>query len=187
MFKINCSSCGGGVRERARYCSHCGVKLLTEKRGYTSRLRETSYLTPEWLAKLETSLQQQRGATVPLKSLGKSRDIRLVAVLPWLTVGFYTLYWGWVTGRELCRYLQCDKFTPIRDLMLFVVSGGLWGVYMHYHYATEIVKIQENLHLPASNHLKFLCPLLSLFFLGFISMSLLQSELNNIWEWEKYV
>ncbi|MEW6732285.1 MAG: DUF4234 domain-containing protein [Acidobacteriota bacterium] len=190
-----CSSCGGVVRERARYCSHCGIWLNREDPTYNalsvyhSRLRETTYLEPEWQAKAEAALKQpptgrlKATAANPV-SFGRPRNIVLVLLLPLLTLGFYALYWWWATGHEIRDYLQSKEPQPGRDLLLLPLTCGLWRLYMHYSYAVCIADMQERVQLPRNEHLKIICPLLSFFFLGFISIALLQYELNRIWEAE---
>lgn len=183
-----CPNCRAAVRAQARYCSICGVNLGEGgfEDSYRSVLIESTYPDPNWreapevMERLNAPLVKSRRA--PLPHIGRYHDAGLVMLLPFVTFGLYTLYWWWRAGREIRLALQSNEPQPWRDLFLLIITAGWWRLLMHYNYAARITELQERADLPCSHYLKYLCPLLSLCFLGFVSIGLLQSELNKIWE-----
>jgi hypothetical protein len=186
----SCSCCQASLRAQARYCSICGSPRLPasniDERGYQSVLQESSYLAPEWQAAMNAALAQRHASLAPPRRLGKPCEPLLVMVLPFLTFGLYAIYWWWRAGREIRTFLDGREPAPIRDLALLILTGGVWRFVMHYNYAARIADMQERCQLPRSDYLKFLCPLLSFCWLGFVSLALMQRELNKIWETHGY-
>jgi hypothetical protein len=174
----------------ARYCSQCGTLLRMATNGYRSQLRDTSYLAPEFRAQAELALEnyasERRDLNCELRNPKGYRSVVLTMLLPLLTMGLYSLYWWWRAGGEIRNFLNGGEPARVRDICLLVLTGGGWRFYMHYNYAARIADMQTRVGLPRQDYLKFLCPLLSFFMLGFLSLGLMQSALNKIWEAKRY-
>jgi hypothetical protein len=56
-------------------------------------------------------------------------------VLSLVTCGAYSVYWLYVTTRELRDGLDQPNLNPTVDLVLSVVTCGLWAIYAHYRNA----------------------------------------------------
>jgi hypothetical protein len=67
-----------------------------------------------------------------------TRDPGLVTVLCFFTLGVYQIFWNWVGTRALRRIAGRPDLVPGIDLLLSVLTLGLWGVYVHCRNAAII-------------------------------------------------
>lgn len=61
-----------------------------------------------------------------------------VVLLSFFTCGVYYLYWLYVTDRELAEALADPEIKPGQDLLLTIVTCGIWSVYVEYRNAQKI-------------------------------------------------
>jgi hypothetical protein len=183
---ISCPTCQTAARTNAHYCSICGQPLfnpslqIDENSSYQSILRETSYLEPEFRRQFDQALSCQSRVHYPAKV--KPRSVALVVLMPIFTFGLYGLYWWWRSGQEIREALAGQEPNPPRDILLLFITGGFWRLVMHYNYAARIADLQERNNLSRHDYLKFICPILSLCWLGTLSIGLMQHQLNRVWE-----
>jgi len=57
------------------------------------------------------------------------RNPVVVVILSALTLSIYAFYWLFVTTEELKKSTGDERLDPMVDLLLSVVTFGLWGVY----------------------------------------------------------
>jgi hypothetical protein len=60
------------------------------------------------------------------------RDPVVVTALCFFTLGAYQLWWNWVSTRALRRVTRRGDLSPGIDLLLTILTLGLWGVYVHF-------------------------------------------------------
>ena len=65
----------------------------------------------------------------------RERSSVLVAVLMLVTCGLYGFYWLYLTTDELQKATGRSELNPLVDLLLAVITFGLWGLYAEYRNA----------------------------------------------------
>lgn len=56
-------------------------------------------------------------------------------LLSLITCGAYSVYWLYVTTRELRDGLDQQNLNPTVDVVLSIVTCGLWAIYAHFRNA----------------------------------------------------
>lgn len=117
---------------------------------------------------------------------GTVRDPLVVLVLTVLTCGVYYLWWVYETSREIDEYLGDSTIPPLVHVLLFLVTGTLWGYVFDFLTAQRIVRMQERAGMtPKDNSVLYL--ILDLLGagpiggLGLVSTLMQQSDLNAIY------
>lgn len=76
-----------------------------------------------------------------------ARDPGLVTVLCFFTLGVYQIYWNWVATRALRRIAGRPDLLPGIDLVLSVLTLGVWGVYVHVRNAAIVDALLQPLRV----------------------------------------
>ncbi len=75
------------------------------------------------------------------------RDPGLVTVLCFFTLGIYQIYWNWVATRALRHIAGRPDILPGIDLLLSVLTLGVWGVYVHVRNAAIVDQLLQPLRV----------------------------------------
>lgn len=109
------------------------------------------------------------------------RSPGLVVVLSIVTCGIYAFYWIYKMSEELQRATGKSSTSPGVELLLCIVTCGFYLIYWYYKYGKMITEAQELAGLRSEdNAIRYL--LLAVFGLSIVSMALMQSAANKIWE-----
>jgi hypothetical protein len=107
----------------------------------------------------------------------RERDPVMVALLGFVTCGLYMLVWKFQTTGELRAATGDATLSPTTDLLLTVVTCGLWGVYTDYRNARILGDIFRRCGV-ARDDVAWVVLVLDLLGLYAISPFLLQREIN---------
>ena len=207
---IACPSCGAGNVEGTRFCVKCGTTLPTApgpeswrqsgdlgqqtppqgapSGGFAPGSQPGGYQTPDPYAPAAPSAwPQQPQAMQPgynaagLFSIGEKRDPMMVVLYTLLTCGIYGIFWWYQTITEIKNALGREDINPGMEIILAVVTCGLYGIYLYYKYPMLMLEMQDRAGRPR-NDITMMSLLLAIFGLAIISIPVMQSELNNIWD-----
>jgi len=107
------------------------------------------------------------------------RGIPLYIVLSVLTCGLFTIYWFIVLAGDIKRLKGGTKPNGVTDLILGIITCGIYLWYCYYQYPKYIVEIQEKKGIEV-NDISVISILLGIFGLGIVSIALIQNEVNKI-------
>ena len=200
-----CTSCGAENVGTARFCVKCGSPLAQapspESWRGSADLNQTvmdersqpsggfapqpgGFAPPEAAPPVPVYGWQQQGMQPPprygLLSVGERREPVLVAVLTIVTCGLYMLYWWYAVSKETKDSLGRQDINPAMEIVLSVLTCGLYSIYLCYKYPKLMLEMQDRAGMPR-NDISTVSILLAAFGLGLVSVIIMQSELNNIW------
>lgn len=209
---IACPSCGAGNVEGTRFCVKCGTTLPTSapapetwrqsgdlgqqqpsqgapSGGFSSGSQPGGYSTPDPYApaapsgwpQQPQSMQQSYGGGAGLLAIGEKREPMMVVLFTILTCGIYGWFWIYTTATEIKNALGRDDINPGMEVVLSIVTCGIYMVYLFYKYPQLMLEMQDRAGRPR-NDISMTSLLLGVFGLGIVSIAIMQSELNNIWD-----
>lgn len=111
---------------------------------------------------------------------GRVRHPALVLGLSLLTCGIYGFVWLWQVETEIKQELGREELNPLLDVLLTIITFGLWGVYLAYRLPQDIVQVQRKRHATISD-MSIPSLLLAVTGFWFVSVALCQHELNTAW------
>ena len=115
-------------------------------------------------------MYQNRKVTVPM-----------VILLSIVTCGIYPLIWIYKTSNDTQQFIKGRDISPGLDLLLCMFTCGLYSIYWLYRTSRELTTIQQQIGMQSTDDTVVVI-LLAVFGLGLISMCILQSRLNEIWD-----
>jgi hypothetical protein len=107
------------------------------------------------------------------------RGIPLNIVLSVLTCGLFTIYWFIVLAGDIKRLRGGTKPNGVTDLILGIITCGIYLWYCYYQYPKYIVEIQEKRGVTV-NDISTLSLIVGILGLGIVSLALIQNEVNKI-------
>ena len=113
------------------------------------------------------------------------RSIVTTILLLLFTCGIYYIYLIYELSREMNELQFENKNDPAMDLILTLVTCGIYHIYWYYKIGKQIEILEYDLGL-RTNSISLLCPILTVFQLGIISMVILVSEINNCVDEKEY-
>lgn len=108
------------------------------------------------------------------------RHPALVLGLSLLTCGVYGFVWLWQVETELKAELGREDMNPTLDVVLTLVTFGLWGVVLAYRLPQDIALVQRKRGATVSD-VSIPSLLLAITGFWFVSIALCQHELNAAW------
>ncbi len=114
--------------------------------------------------------------------IGRKRSIFILIVLAFITFGIYPLIWVYQTTKELNEYTGNARLNPAATIICIILTCGLYQIYWWYRINGLMMEAQSQTSYTAIPDNKLLFILLWLFGFGIISMAILQSDLNLLWE-----
>ena len=126
-------------------------------------------------------------APIPIRQRGRieQRGAAAAAALSLVTCGIYFLYWLHVTGRELQETLDDQELKPGLDVLLTVLTCGLWSAYAMYRNAQKIhgALLSVDPYAKDQSELTLILSLASVFtgYLAWVgAVYVVQEELNKL-------
>ena len=126
-------------------------------------------------------MQPQAGGII---TPGEKRDPLMVLILTVLTCGIYAIYWVYKTSSEIRDALGREDINPALDAVLTLVTCYIWPIYLAYKYPQLLLPLQERAGLPR-NDISLVSLILAIVGLIPVSLFMIQSELNNVWDADK--
>ena len=105
-----------------------------------------------------------------------------VLLLSIVTCGIYALYLVYQISCEVRDFRGDSTINPGLELVLSIVTCGLYEFYWFYKYGRLVFDMQQRVGVSAPNDLSLILLILPIFGFGIVSMLLLQSELNRVWD-----
>jgi hypothetical protein len=157
--------------------------------GFAPGSQPGGYQTPDPYAPAAPSgwPQQQPQAMQPgyntagLFAIGEKREPMMVVLFTILTCGIYGWFWLYTTVTEIKNALGREDINPGMELVLSIVTCGIYMIYLFYKYPQLMMEMQDRAGRPR-NDISMTTLLLAVFGLGIVSIAIMQSELNNIWD-----
>lgn len=101
-------------------------------------------------------------------------------ILSFLTCGVGLLVWLHRMSRDLRDYTGGTDPNPGLDVLLTILTCGLWDIYLAFKYTRIINQIRKRWRLPEAQILPIVL-VFSIFSLFIVSIAIFQNELNMIW------
>jgi hypothetical protein len=112
----------------------------------------------------------------------KKKSVLMVMLLTIITCGIYSFFWLYQVTQELTDYSEDYRLSPGTSVLLTILTCGLYQIYWWYRIADIFITAQMKAKYPRVNDNKVLFVVLSIFGLDIISMAILQSDMNQLWE-----
>jgi len=105
-----------------------------------------------------------------------------VIILGMVTCGFYVWYWWYKSTQELKEATGDGSLNPGMDILLVVLTGGLWGIYIEHRNAKKVNEILSQVDPGRKDQSQtiLIMRIVGLFiaFTAFYAMYLTQQEYN---------
>ncbi|HEX8653340.1 MAG TPA: DUF4234 domain-containing protein [Pyrinomonadaceae bacterium] len=185
---IYCTKCGQANDDAARICMSCGASFggksgpapfTTEERA--SAGSQTAGSRSPWTTPLYEEPAYMEPQTGGIITPGEKRDPLMVLILGLVTCGIYALYWVYKTSSEIRDALGREDINPALDTVLTLVTCYIWLVYLAYKYPQLLLQLQERAGQPR-NDISLVSLILAIVGLTPVSLYMIQSELNNVWD-----
>lgn len=194
-----CKNCGAQMADGMKFCTVCGAPLesggvdLNKDSGASNGYGNSWGQGYGQQQNFYGGYGQQQGGYGYGQPMGdpygigmgggfgiQERSIAMCIILTFLTCGFYSLYWLYNITEETNRFSGDPNPTTGGMAILYgILSCGIYYIYWYYKRGEIIDNYMASRgYPPQSNAVLYL--VLSLFGLGLVSMSLMQSELNKI-------
>lgn len=180
---IYCTKCGQQNADDARGCFNCGQP-------FTGQAGSTPFTTPPpaqqqagspWGSPPTGSPMQPRPGG-GLTAVGEKKDPIMVIVFCFLTCGIYIYFWIHQTSTDIKNALGGrEDINPTMDIVLTIVTCGLYSIYLLYRYPQLILELQDRTRQPR-NDISTISIILGVVGLGIISLFMIQTELNKVWD-----
>jgi Domain of unknown function (DUF4234)/zinc-ribbon domain len=187
---IFCTNCGHQNDDAARTCINCGAAFggqagttpfttaapgtQQQPSGGPGGWAGPSYGDPA------QSMQQTPGRA-GLYTTGDKRDPIMVLLLTLVTCGIYLYYEVYKISSEMRDALGRQEINPTLDIVLSIVTCGLYFIYLAYRYPQLLLEMQDRAGVPR-NDITMVSIILAVCGLGFVSLFMIQTELNKIWD-----
>jgi len=114
---------------------------------------------------------------------GVVREPALVVIFGILSCGIYTFYWLYKVSEEVQTELGTlgQETSPGMELLFSIISCGLYSIYWIYKYSKLIFEAQQRVNIPGDDN-AVLNLILCFVGLSFVSLAIIQSSLNKVWE-----
>jgi hypothetical protein len=114
----------------------------------------------------------------------QERNSALVLVLSIVTCGIYYFYWIYATSSELADHTGDRSINPTVDVLLCVVTCGLWGMFVQYRNAQKVhgVLVAHDPYAKDQSQTILILSLVSFIVgvTGLVAMFMTQEELNRL-------
>lgn len=124
-------------------------------------------------------MQIDSAATNPVRD-PRDRHPALVLGLSLVTCGIYGFVWLWQVETEIKQELGREDLNAALDVLLCLVTFGLWGVYLAYRLPRDIAEVQRRRGATVTD-LSLVSLLVAVTGFWFVSVALCQHELNAAW------
>ena len=185
-----CPYCAKSADDTARVCKSCGRALVQRCLACAEDIPVLSQTCP----KCQTAQNVPPPPTPPVAPaapaaaaftpVGEERNIVMILVLWFITCGIYGLVALYQIGTELNAHRRRNELSPGVDILLGILTCGVWFVYVLYRYAQVLKEISEQEGGP-SQDVTTICLVLQVakYFgcPGIVSVLVLQNELNVHW------
>ena len=104
----------------------------------------------------------------------------MVLILCFVTCGLYYFYFMYVVTDEVNRYTGRQEQSPIADVLLTILTCGLWDLYWDYKIGKRMAEMTAVAGLPVTDN-AVLYLILDLVGVGIINVVMQQETLNRIW------
>jgi uncharacterized membrane protein YidH (DUF202 family) len=125
--------------------------------------------------------QETGGVRAGLYAVGDKRDPIMVLLLSFVTCGIYAFYEIYKVSSEIRDALGRQDVNPTLDLVLSIVTCGLYLIYLAYRYPQLIMEMQDRVKLPR-NDISLISIILAVCGLSMVSLFMIQTELNKVWD-----
>ncbi|MBI2900002.1 MAG: DUF4234 domain-containing protein [Planctomycetes bacterium] len=120
-----------------------------------------------------------RAARLSPHPVGEERDILKTILFTLLTFGIY----GWIfffrMAGDINRHSGRERVNPVLDLVLVLVTCGLWWLAVCYRYARAVYEMEVEEGCPTQDQ-SGICLLVG-FLLGVFALLIVQDQLNKHW------
>ncbi len=124
--------------------------------------------------------QAAPGGVIP--GIIQERSPVTLIILGMVTCGIYIWYWWYKSTQELKEATGDQSLNPGMDLLLVVLTGGLWGVYIEHRNAKKVheILVQRDPGRKDQSQTILIMRIVGLFiaFTAFYAMYLTQQEYN---------
>ena len=182
-----CPFCSKDLAEHARVCRHCGAAIVKRcpfcAEEVPVQAQKCAYCASDLLGRTPSAAAMptlMSAPRVPMGPVGDRRDILLSVILMFVTCGIYGIYQLYKIGDELNQHAGAG-LNPGLDILLTFLTCGLWAIYVHYRYASALKELTEREGVPVVD-LVVPAVVLTVFGFAWVSMILMQNELNHHWE-----
>lgn len=179
---IYCTKCGQQNADDARSCYSCGQP-------FTGQASSTPFTTPPpaqqqagspWGTPPGSPMQPRPGGG--LSAVGEKREPAMVIVFAILTCGIYMYFWIYQTSMDIKNALGGrEDINPTMDIVLTIVTCGLYSFYLLYKYPQLLLELQDRTRQPR-NDISTISIILAVVGLGIVSVFMIQTELNKVWD-----
>ncbi len=105
-----------------------------------------------------------------------------VLLLSIVTCGIYSLYLIYQISREVRNFRGDNSIDPGIELLLSIITCGIYQIYWYYKYGKFVFDMEQRVGVVGASDLSVILLLLPIFGFGVVSMLLLQTELNRVWD-----
>ena len=105
-----------------------------------------------------------------------------VLLLSIITCGIYGLVVIYQISDEIKRFRSDPSIAPGIELLLCIITGGLYSIYWYYKFGRLVFDMQQRVGTPCPSDNTIIFVLLSVFRLNVVALMLLQTELNRVWD-----
>ena len=153
--------------------------------GYAQGSQSGGYAPPDPYAVPAPGWQPQQGMMAGrgggLLAIGEKREPITVVVYIFLTCGIYALIWWYTIMTEIKNALGREDINPGMEILFVFLSCGIYGFYLYYKYSQLMLEMQDRAGKPR-NDISMTALLLAIFGLAIVSIPIMQTELNSIWD-----
>ncbi len=110
------------------------------------------------------------------------RNPIVVLLLSIVTCGIYALYLIYTISKEVSDFRGDKSIDPGMELLLCIITCGLYEIYWYYKYGRLVFDMQKKVGVPNPTDISIVLLLLPIFGFSVISLLLLQTELNRVWD-----
>ena len=105
-----------------------------------------------------------------------------VLLLSIITCGIYSLYLIYQISKEVRDFRGDNSIDPGLELLLCIITCGLYEIYWYYKYGRLVFDMEQRVGVSGASDMSLILLLLPIFGFGIVSMLLLQTELNRVWD-----
>ncbi len=110
------------------------------------------------------------------------RNPVLVLLLSIITCGIYSWIEVYQLTDEIKTFTGDQSINPGLELLLCIITCNLYGIYWCYKYSKIIYEMQQRVSVEMPNDISIVTLILPIFRMFIISLLLMQSEINRVWE-----